>query len=355
MFKTRFTDRFGVRHPIMMAGMNWVTEPNLVASVCNAGGLGILATARFGTKEEMRRNIREIRELTDKPFGINQILIGPGAKEGIEVAIEEKVPVLNYTLGRPWFIDQVHEYGGKIIGTTATVRHAVRAEELGCDAIVVTGYEAAAHGHVATSLVLISAVEKKVKIPIIAAGGYHDGRGLAAALALRADAISMGTRLSLTKESILHETMKQLCLRANVEDTLYSDRFDGMPGRVLKTRAAELFMKGKFPLIEALQGAWEVKKLLGLSLWQFMNMSLQMMRADEGSFSGGRSLWSQARQAVGFRRQTLGIYEGNVDEGMVFEGQCVGAIDDLPSVKELIDRIISEAEDTVRGMQAKLV
>jgi enoyl-[acyl-carrier protein] reductase II len=237
MFKTPMTELFGIKHPIMLAGMNWITEPKLVSAVCNAGGLGILATAATHP-DETRKRIQQIRKLTDKPFGVNQILIGPGAQENIQVAIEEKVPVINYSLGKPWFIDQVHKYGGKVLGTTAIARHAVRAEQLGCDAIVITGHEAAAHGADATSLVLIPIVANQVKIPVIAAGGFYDGRGLAAALVLGADGISMGSRFMLTKESNVHDNFKQLCLKATEQDTLYSDHFDGMPGRALKSQGA---------------------------------------------------------------------------------------------------------------------
>lgn len=348
MFKTRMTELFGIKHPIMLAGMNWITEPELVSTVCNAGGLGIFATASC-TPEETRQNIRKIRELTDKPFGINQILIGPGAQENIQVAIEEKVPVINYSLGKPWFIEQVHSYGGKVLGTTAIARHAVRAAQLGCDAVVITGHEAAAHGADATSLVLIPIVASQVKIPIIAAGGFYDGRGLAAALVLGADGISMGSRFMLTKESNVHDKFKQLCLQATEQDTLYSDRFDGMPGRALKTEASEIMMKSGFPLVEAVQGALEIKRLLKLSLWKFIGLSFQMMRAEEGS-----PLWVQARQAVSARRSMKAIYEGDVEEGFLFAGQDCGGISDLPSVNELIDRIITEAEETLEAIK-KLV
>ncbi|MBL7209533.1 MAG: nitronate monooxygenase [Dehalococcoidia bacterium] len=349
MFKTGMTELFGTTHPIMLAGMNWITEPKLVSAVCNAGGLGIFATARC-TPEETRKNIREIRDLTDKPFGINQILIGPGAQENIQVAIEEKVDFVNYSLGKPWFVEQVHAYGGKVIGTTAIARHAVRAEQLGCDAVIVTGHEAAAHGDAATSLVLIPIVASQVKVPIIAAGGFYDGRGLAAALMLGADGISMGSRFMITKESMVHDNFKQLCLKASEQDTLYGDHFDGMPGRVLKTKTAEVMMKSGFPLAEAVRGAREVKQLLGLSLWQFIRLSFQMMKADEGS-----PLWVQARGAVGNRRHMKALYDGDEEEGILFAGQDCGGISDVPSVQELIDRIVAEAEETLEAARKKLV
>jgi enoyl-[acyl-carrier protein] reductase II len=339
MIKTKMTELFGCKHPIMLAGMNWITTPKLVAAVCNAGGLGIFATARC-TPEEARKNIREIKELTDKPFGINQILMfGQISKDTIQVAIEEKVPVINYTLGKPWFIDQVHAYGGKVLGTTATVKHAVKAAQLGCDAIVVTGLEAAAHGEEATTLVLLPIVASKVSIPIISAGGYQNGGGLIAALALGASGISLGTRLAMTQESPVHDNFKQYCLKATENDTLRSDRFDGLPSRMLKTPVTERLAKSKFPLAEAMRGALQIKQMLNLSWGQFIGMSVKMMTAEES-----HPIWTQARQAASSYRALKGIYDGDMKEGIFIAGQVVGACDDLPSVQVLIDRIMDEAE-----------
>jgi enoyl-[acyl-carrier protein] reductase II len=341
MIKTGMTELFGIKHPIMLAGMNWITEPELVAAVCNAGGLGILATAAT-TPDETRKGIKQIRKLTDKPFGVNQILIGPGAKANIDIAIEEKVPIINYSLGKPWFIEDVHKYGGKVLGTTAIARHAVRAAELGCDAIVITGQEAAAHGANATSMVLIPMVSSQIKIPLIAAGGFYNGKGLAAALVLGADGISMGTRFMLSKESRVHENFKKLCLQATEQDTLYSDHFDGMPGRALKTKVTEEMVKSGLPIGEAFKGASEIRKLLKLSYWQFLKLSFQMMRADEGS-----PIMAQARQAAGTRKHLKAIYEGNEQEGILFAGECIGAINELLTVKQIIDEVVSDAEKTL--------
>jgi len=342
MIKTRFTEMVGIKHPIMLAGMNWITTPKLVAAVCNAGGLGILATAAY-TPEETRKHIREIRKLTKKPFGINQILIGPGAKENIDVAMEEKVPIINYSLGKPWFIDQVHAYGGKVMGTIAVARHAVRAAQLGCDMLAVTGHEAAAHGDTATSMVLIPLVASQVKIPLIAAGGFYDGRGLAAALVLGADAISMGTRFMLTQESLVHENFKQLCLRATEQDTLYSDVFDGLPGRALKSPGAEAMMKKGFSLLESARSALEVKRILKLPLWKFLGLSWTMMTSEEGK--GPLIL---ARSANGAIRHLKAINEGDEKEGFLFAGQSVGGIQDMPTCKEVIERIVEEAEKKLK-------
>ncbi len=346
MLKTKMTQMFGIKHPIMLAGMNWITEPKLVSAVCNAGGLGLLAIARCNPKET-RESIRQIRDMTDQPFGVNQILVGPGAKENIAVAIEEKVPIINYSLGKPWFVKDVHAYGGKVVGTIAIARHASRAIELGCDALVITGHEAAAHGAAATSMVLIPLVASMVDVPLIAAGGFYDGRGLAAALALGADGISMGSRFMVVKESMVHDNFKRLCIEATEQDTLYDNVFDGMDGRVLKTSEAERMMKRGFPLVEAVKGALLVKRLMNLSWAKFMGVSIEMLRAEEG-----HPLMVLARQAVGNMKHLKALNEGDVDGGILFAGQCCGGIKDIPTTKELIDRVINEAETAMEKLNS---
>lgn len=343
--KTRMTELFGIQHPIMLAGANWLTEPGLVAAVSNAGGLGLLATAQF-TPDETRKNIRAVREGTAKPFGINQFLIGPGAKDNIAIALEERVPVINYSLGKPWFIDEAHAYGAKVIGTIALSKHARKAEQLGCDALVVTGHEAAAHGADATSLILIPIVAESVIIPVIAAGGFLDGRGLAAALALGADGISMGTRFMLTKESRLHRTFKDMCIEASEEDTLYSSNFDGLPGRALKNKPAERLMRCGVPFFESFPAALQVKDILGLSVIDFVRLSISMLTAGEDS----RGLFMQARQAIGARRHLLSIEKGDVEKGILFAGQSMGGIHDEPTCDELISRVVREAEEAIGRM-----
>jgi enoyl-[acyl-carrier protein] reductase II len=349
MLKTRITEMLGIKHPIILAGMNWITTPKLVAAVCNAGGLGILATAA-SPPEETRKNIAELRKLTDKPFGINQILIGPRAKDNIAIAIEEKVPIINYSLGKPWFIDQVHAYGGKVVGTIAIARHAARAEQLGCDILIVTGHEAAAHGDAATSLVLIPLVAGMVKVPLIAAGGFYDGRGLAAALTLGADAISMGTRFIVTKESDVHDNFKKLIIKASEQDTLYSDVFDGMPGRVLKSPGAETIMKSGLSLTQSMKSAMEVKRILKLPFSKFLALSWSMMQSEEG-----KNLLTQARQANGTIRHLKAIREGDEKEGFLFAGQCSGGIQDMPTCQELVERVVAEGEKVLEKTLQKRV
>ncbi|HSR12989.1 MAG TPA: nitronate monooxygenase [Thermodesulfobacteriota bacterium] len=344
MINTAMTRMFGIQHPLMLAGMNWISNPKLVAAVCNAGGLGTMAIAQY-TPEETRKNIRQIREMTDRPFMVNQPLHRGWARENIQAAMEEKVPFINYSLGKPWFIDQVHGYGGKVVGTIAIGKHAARAVELGCDALIVTGHEAAAHGADATSLVLIPLVTGLVKVPVIAAGGFYDGRGLAAALSLGAAGISMGTRFILTKESPVHDNFKQLCLKASEQDTLYSTAFDGMPGRALKSSMSEKMVQGdSFTLLRAIPNALEIKKLLKQNWIQFLGTSVKMMSGEGGD------LVQMARLANGTVRHQKAIYDGDTKEGFMFAGQATGPIRDLPPVEELIDRIVAEAETTLKKM-----
>jgi nitronate monooxygenase len=229
------TEAFGIQHPIMLAGMNWISTPKLVAAVCNAGGLGTLAIAQY-SPEDTRKQVRQIRELTDKPFMVNQPLHRGWAKENIQAAIEEKVPFINYSLGKPWFIDQVHAYGGKVVGTIAIAKHAARAAELGCDALIVTGNEAAAHGADATSLVLIPFVTSMVKIPVIAAGGVTDARGIAAAFVLGAAAVQIGTAYNFCPESKVQPPHRAALKSARDDGTVVTNLQSGKPARGIINR-----------------------------------------------------------------------------------------------------------------------
>jgi enoyl-[acyl-carrier protein] reductase II len=196
---------------------------------------------------------------------------------------------------------------------------------------------------------LIPMVSSQIKVPLIAAGGFYNGKGLAAALVLGADGISMGTRFMLSKESRVHDNFKKLCLQASEQDTLYSDCFDGMPGRALKTRVTENMIKGGLPITEAFKGASEIRQLLKLSYWQFIKLSFQMMRSDEGS-----PLMVQARQAAGTRKHLKAILEGNEQEGILFAGECIGAIKELLTVKQIIDEVVSDAEERLEATREKI-
>ena len=206
--KTRITELFGIKYPIVLPGMSWISTPELVAAVCNAGGIGWLATGPLSTKQT-EAAIKRIRELTKKPFGAGATLLMPGAKENVEVLIDMQVPVINVSLGKPDdIVKRVHKYGGKVIQTVIGEKHAKAAIKGGVDALQVTGYEAAAHGGKVANLCLIPSIREITDLPIVASGGFATGQGLAAALALGADAVAMGTRLATTKESPVHAKNK---------------------------------------------------------------------------------------------------------------------------------------------------
>ena len=233
------------------------------------GGVGILATGPLNA-EETRNAIHEIRSQTDKPFGIGATLLMPGANENAEVAIEEQVPIINISLGKgDWIAERVHEYNGKVLATVTNAAHAQSAIDSGADALMLTGHEAAAHGGDVTSLVLVPSISKRFpEVPIVAAGGFADGRGLAAALTLGADAIAMGSRFAITKESALAQRMKEIISNpdSTESDTLYGSNFDGIPARVLKSdESLRLFTKpAPLPLViyRAFNGECETLKHL---------------------------------------------------------------------------------------------
>ncbi len=235
---TPLAKRLGISLPIVLPGMTRVSTPSLVAAVSEAGGLGLLATASLGP-DDVRRAIRETRERTARPFGVNVPLLVPGARENLEVAVAERVPVVNYGLGNGgWCVPFVHNYGGTVIATVATLRHALAAERQGCDAVLAVGHEAAGHGGELGSLVFVPTLVDALSIPVVAAGGFADGRGLAAALVLGAQAAALGTRFATAAESPLHPNTKAAVIAAGGEDTLITDRLDGMPCRVLSAAGA---------------------------------------------------------------------------------------------------------------------
>ena len=345
--QTRITQLFGTKYPIIMGAMYWIASPQLVAAICNAGGLGMYPVSG-DTPEQARKAIREIKSLTDRPFGINQMLASPSAKENIDIILDEKVPVIEYGLGRPWFIDKAHAYGGKVIAKISIIKHAVKAEQLGVDAVNIVGYEAAGHPTYVTTMVLIPLAAKSVKIPIIASGGISNGRGLVAALALGADAVIMGTRFAASKESLLNEKWKQRFIEASEQDTIYMDTGDPTANmRAFKTRRAEEELKQKFPIMEAISGALETKKLLNLS-WS------QMIRSGLASGEEGMSMKGKILFAASAARSEQVMIHGDESVGVLTAGQVVGDIKDIPSCQEIIDRTMAEAEEVFKQMKEKM-
>ncbi|MBN1364486.1 MAG: nitronate monooxygenase [Syntrophaceae bacterium] len=378
--KTKITELFGIKYPIILPGMSWISVPELVAAVCNAGGIGYLATGPL-SPVKTRESIKQIKELTDKPFGVGATLLMPGAYENALIAIEEKVPVLNISLGKGEnLIKKVHEYGGKVISTVTTIEHALAAQKSGTDALQVTGYEAAAHGSQVTTLVLVPAIVDAVKIPVVAIGGIADGRGMAAAFALGAEGVGMGTRLSITKESPVHNFSKQKQLESGIEDTIYSNRIDALYCRVLKTPSAEKAVKEGRNLAKGLMASFGIAKSLDLS-WMKLATSIlsgskseksdkpksSKPKADSGQkhkkreslikklMKGpemGMNLAHMAQAYVAIKRATE---EGDLEKGVHLSGQAQGLIHDIPTVAEVINRTVEEFTKIQKDMADKAV
>ncbi len=339
--QTKITKLFGIKYPIILPGMSWISTPELVAAVCNAGGIGWLATGPLNA-DQTREAIRKIRKLTKKPFGAGATLLMPGARENAQVMLEEEVPVINVSLGKcDWIAERAHKYGGKVIATVTTIKHAMAAESQGADALQVTGNEAAAHGSQVTTLVLTPAVKRAVKIPIVAIGGFADGYGLAAALALGADAIGMGTRLSMTKESPVAEATKQAQLAASIEDTIYSNRFDGLYCRVLKTPAAEKSVRQGMSLTRAAIAGPRIAREMKLPLMKIMLGTL---------VQGPGMIKTLAHFATAFDKIKWATEDGDLKKGVHLTGQVQGLINDLPTVQEVIERTIKEARESYKSM-----
>ncbi|MDK2779114.1 MAG: nitronate monooxygenase [Pseudomonadota bacterium] len=339
--KTRITELLGIRYPLVLPGMSWISTPELVAAVSNAGGLGILASGPL-TADDTRQAIRRIRELTDKPFGIGVTLLMPGAKENAEVALQEQVPVINFSLGKgDWLVKRAHEYGGKVIATVVSEKHALSAEKIGADALLVTGHEAAAHGGEVTSLVLVPAISARVSIPVIATGGFADGRGLMAALSLGAEAVAMGSRLATSLESPLHQTTKQAVLSRTEQDTIYSRNFDGLWARVMKTPRSVKETRRPMNIIRACWEASRAARIVGQPVWKILLGMLAMLD----------KVLLLAYFGASVPRLKAATIDGDLDKGVQFIGQTQGLIDDIASVEDIIQRTVQEAEVVCRRQQ----
>lgn len=341
--RTRLTDLLGISHPIVLPGMTYIAVPSLVAAVSNAGGLGILAAGAL-TPEGCREAIREVRRLTDKPFGVGCSLGLPGAAECARVAIEERVPMVNVSMGKgEWVIEGVRTYGGKVIATISSEAHARSALAAGADGLIVTGHEAAAHGGAVTSMVLIPAVRDMTDKPLIAAGGVADGRGLVAALALGADAVAMGTRFASSAESPVHADTKRLIVSKEAEETLYSPNFDTWPCRVMKTPGGQRYTARRLSPPVAISRSLKAARELNTPLRHLAKEAMQqgVVGAVKVAYFGAATL--AMRKA---------IHEGNHDEGVQLIGQSQGLVHDVLPVAEIVARVMREAAEVRAHLQA---
>ncbi|MBW2524430.1 MAG: nitronate monooxygenase [Deltaproteobacteria bacterium] len=337
--KTKITALFDIEYPIVLSGMSWISTPPLVAAVAEAGGLGILATG-VCHPDQSREYIRETRRLTDKPFAANVTLYFPESKKNASVLIEEKVPVVNYSLGKgDWIAEAVHAYGGKVIATVTTAKHALAAQRDGADAIIATGHEAAAHGGDVSSLVLVPRLADLVDIPVIAAGGFADGRGLAAALALGAEGISMGTRFMNCQESPVHQGQKEISNAKDIHDTLYTERVDGLPARFLRAAGSKRMMGRQINPATALINSRRIADMLGMS-WAKIFAGILL--------AGPKKATQMARMAIAFEAFEAGTMAGDNERGVLPLGQVTGLIDDTPTVEQIVSRLVEGAEQATK-------
>ena len=310
--KTRITELLRIKHPIIQGAMAWVSLPPLVAAVSNAGGLGILG-ASFMKPEELRENIRKVKGMTDKPFAVNFMPENPELEKLLDIIIEEEVPVASYGKGNPQrIIEKTNPYGIVNLPTMGAVKHGIKAEHDGAHAVIVQGTEGGGHTGFISSSILVPMVAERVKIPVVAAGGFGDGIGHVAAMALGAEGISMGSRFMVTQECPIPLHVKEWIVRSSEKDTIITDNLTGIRCRVLKNKFAQSLLDMK----ERNASPWE------------------MMQHATGRFQKA-------------------FFEGDLEWGSIACGQVAGIINDIPTCKELIERIVKEAEALIDSLKEK--
>lgn len=344
--RTRLCQLVGIRHPIVQTGMGWVAGPRLAAATAEAGGLGILAASTM-SYEELEAAIGEMKARTDRPFGVNVRTDQPDVERRLDLLARSGVKVASFAQApTAGLVARLREAGVATMATVGARRHAEKVVELGVDAVIAQGAEGGGHtGQVATSILLPQVVDA-VDVPVVAAGGFFDGRGLAAALAYGADGVAMGTRFLLSAESTVPDNVKEIYLRAAVTDTVVSRRIDGVPQRVLRTRLVErLEGAGRLSAMpRALRNALAFRSLSRTALADLVAEGLAMRRSQH-------LRWSQVVMAANAPMMTrAAMVEGRADAGILPTGQVVGVLQELPTVAELVEQIMAEAEQTLERL-----
>lgn len=333
----------GVRYPIVQTGMGWVAGARLVSATANAGGLGILASATMDLAE-LRTAIASVKARTSAPFGVNLRADSADVHDRIGLMIDEGVRVASFAQApKPALIARLKDAGLVVIPSIGAKRHAEKVIEWGVDAVLVQGGEGGGHtGSVPTTLLLPQVVDAvQGRIPVIAAGGFFDGRGLVAALAYGAAGIAMGTRFLLTSDSAVPQAVKDVYLGKGVTDTVVSKQVDGVPHRVLNTPLVEELESGRgrvLALPRAVLNAVRFRKLTGLGLGEMYREGMAMRSAL------GLSMAQMVMAANSPMLTKASLVDGKVESGIMPTGQAVGVIDDLPTCAELIERIMAEAD-----------
>jgi len=345
--RTRLCDMLGSRYPIVQTGMGWVATPPLVAGACNAGAFGMLAAAALPL-ETVERSIEETKRLTERPFGVNFLMDAPGAAEITEMIIRHGVRAAGYNRApNGELIGRLKSAGVLCIPTCGAPRHVWKAEQLGADAVIIQGGEGGGHTGVIPTSLQVSAASDLVAIPVIAAGGFKDGRGLVAALAWGAEGIAMGTRFLLTQESPVPAVTSERYLKAGLTDVVVTSQIDGLPQRVVLNELVNDLEQRSGParLLFALRNALEFRKLSGASLFDLLRSGFAMQKHDKLT----RSQMLMAANAPILAKRAM--QDGDPVGGYLPSGSVAGVIEDRPTCEELVSRIMSEAEDTLKRFQ----
>ncbi len=304
---TRITELLNIEYPIIQGGMAWIADASLAGAVSKAGGLGLIAGGN-APAEVIREEIKKVREMTDKPFGVNIMLLSPFAKDLAQLMIEERVPVVTTGAGNPGaYVAQWKEAGIKVLPVIASVAHAKRMEKLGADAVIPEGMEAGGHIGEATTMTLLPQVVDAVSIPVVAAGGIADGRGLAAAFILGAQGAQLGTRFLACEECTVHEAYKQKVIDAKDTDSVVTGRATGHPVRGIKNRLTREFKE-----LEA------------------------------------KTATLEEYEELGAQRLKMAAKDGDVRFGSVMAGQIAGVINDCLSAKQIIEGICADAQEILK-------
>ena len=351
LIRTPLTELTGVRHPVVQTGMGWVAGPRLVSGTANAGGLGILASATM-TFEELEKAILEVKGRTDKPFGVNLRADAGDAPERVKLLIKHGVKVASFALApKKELIAELKDHGIVVMPSVGAARHAEKVAGWGADAVMIQGGEGGGHtGPVPTTLLLPTVLDA-VDIPVVAAGGFFDGRGLAAALSYGAAGIGMGTRFLLTQDSSVPDAVKRLYLTYGLDGTVVTAKVDGMPHRMLRTEFVEEIEESNpvRRLAPTARRTLEFKKMSGMSWREVVKDGRSMKKGSDRS-------WSQMMLAANTPMMLkAGLVEGDTDAGVLASGQVVGVLDDLPTCEELVTRVVTEAAAALRRTHDLLV
>lgn len=309
MICSRVSKLLNIQYPIIQGAMAWISTAELAAAVSNAGGLGIIAAGNAPT-EVIQKEINKMKNLTDKPYGINVMLLSPFADEIMDLIVQEKIAVITTGAGNPGkYIARLKSVGTKVIPVVPSVALAKRVEKVGADAVIVEGMEAGGHIGELTTMALVPQVVDAINIPVIAAGGIADGRGMVAAFGLGAEAVQVGTRFVCAKECTVHEKYKAAILKAKDRDTVVTGRSTGHPVRVIKNKLAKEFDK----LEKAGASLEELEKL-------------------------------------GAGKLRISAVEGDIDNGSVMSGQIAGLVKDIKSCEEIITEMITQMTQTYESL-----